>query len=126
MLKKIGPLPPTSPPSPRAPPAGLFTSSPAPHVEGTVKRGTSILVTNKMVSQLPDQVSHLGRQLEENWNKYLLTYLLTYLYFTYTFILNTSEVIAKCFHKSGKYRRGENIISGLRSLGSQGSLRQSK
>ena len=58
--------PSTSPPSPRAPPAGLFTSSPAPLVEGTVKRGTSILVTHKIVRQMPDQVSHLGRQLEEN------------------------------------------------------------
>ena len=66
--QNFGPLS-TTPPSPRAPPAGLFTSSPAPHVEGTVKRGTSILVTHKNVRQIPDQVSHLGPQLEENWNK---------------------------------------------------------
>ena len=34
------PLPPsTTPPTPRAPPAGLFASSPAPLNEGTVERG---------------------------------------------------------------------------------------
>ena len=34
-------------------------------VQVTVERGTSILVTNKGVSQLADQMQNLGRQIED-------------------------------------------------------------
>ena len=44
--------PTTTPPSPRAPPAGLFTSSPVPWFKGTFKRG-DLLVTKDIVDPLP-------------------------------------------------------------------------
>ena len=43
---------PTTPPTPRAPPAGLFASSPAPQNRSLSSGGTSSLVTNKQVSKL--------------------------------------------------------------------------
>ena len=57
------PPPTTTPPTPRAPPAGLFASSPAPWPRSLSSGGTSILVIDNTIRPLPDHVENLGRQL---------------------------------------------------------------
>ena len=57
--------PTTTPPTPRAPPAGLFASSPAPWPRSLSSGGTSILVIDNTIR--PDHVENLGRQMKTNW-----------------------------------------------------------